>query len=316
MYSSTRVARSLLQRIFAIAQNKKPSMTSAGSLLLLSLLQALQGPDRTAVTYAVVALWSVFLDFGRKSIAGILCFFIQPDSCCFLLLPAASCFPAFITGMALRLCKVCGPAVAEAQKRAKVMGKIKNSFMNGKGYEVGFTGERGLVEVLNLVGFEARIADNYQYDIGVALPASNAASPACDGSKGPRGSEVSAALKTSNVVKLEVKTKTTSATPQPHYENSVSAFNATQAADVYVFLRVEWQDQSRTDLGGNLWFCGFVPCAELKARARFVKVGERDGDNNYVCRSDCWSLPISKCGSWADFRNYLQTTALTKQTLL
>ena len=255
---------------------------------------------------------------GCRFVVGLPCFWSQiirrhslrSASCCFLLLPA------FIRGMALRLCKVCGPAVAEAQKRAKVMGKIKNSFMNGKGYEVGFTGERGLVEVLNLVGFEARIADNYQYDIGVALPASNAASPACDGSKGPKGSEVSAALKTSNVVKLEVKTKTTSATPQPHYENSVSAFNATQAADVYVFLRVEWQDKSRTDLGGNLWFCGFVPCAELKARARFVKVGERDGDNNYVCRSDCWSLPISKCGSWADFRNYLQTTALTKQTLL
>ena len=211
------------------------------------------------------------------------------------------------------------------------MGKIKNSFMNGNGNEVGFTGERGLVEVLKFVGFEANIADNYQYDIGVALAASNAASSASEGSmEGPKelngleGSEAPKALgslkglkglkglKDSKVVKLEVKTKTTSATPQPYYENSVSAFNATQGADVYVFLRVEWHDKSRTELGGKLWFCGFVPCSELKARARFVKVGERDGDNNYVCRSDCWSLPISKCGSWADFRNYLQTTALAK----
>lgn len=243
--------------------------------------------------------------------------------------------------MALRLCNVCGPAVAEARKRAKAMGKIKNSFMNGNGNEVGFAGERGLVEVLKFVGFEANIADNYQYDIGVALMASNAASSASTsastsaskrplegsmegpmkGPKGWNGLEGSEALtdftdfkdfKDSKVVKLEVKTKTTSATPQPHYENSVSAFNATQGADVYVFLRMEWHDKSRTDLGGKLWFCGFVPCSELKARARFVKAGERDGDNNYVCRSDCWSLPISKCGSWADFRNYLQTTALAK----
>ena len=106
-------------------------------------------------------------------------------------------------------------------------------------------------------------------------------------------------------VKVEVKSKATTAVPKENYENSVSAFNADQAADVYVFLRVQWESPLQKDLGGKLWFCGFVPCSEFKQRARRVEKGARDGDNGYVCRSNCWNIPISQCGTWADFVRYL-----------
>ena len=189
---------------------------------------------------------------------------------------------------ALLLCTLKPAAVRDAQARAQAMKVLKNSFMKGKGSEVGFAGERGLVEVLKAIGFEASIANDYQYDIGVGLKKSGqggqADQPQC---------------------KLEVKTKTTTVAPLPHYDNSVSAFNANQAADVYVFLRVQWASPVQKDLGGKLWFCGFLPCAEFKRRGRHVEKGARDGDNGYLCRSECWSVPIRECGTWDDFVSYL-----------
>ena len=193
--------------------------------------------------------------------------------------------------MATLLCQLRTAAVGEALYRANKMGVLRNSFMSGRGSVAGFAAERGLTEVLKAVNFNADIADDFQYDVRVT-------------SRNPthlRDGDTHILPFT----KLEVKTKTTTAQPLATYDNSVCDFNTKQAADVYVFLRVQWDAPDQPDRGGRLWFCGFLPCAEFKKRARFVKTGQLDGDNGYVCRSNCWSLPINQCGSWPDFVQFL-----------
>ncbi len=62
-------------------------------------------------------------------------------------------------------------------------------------------------------------------------------------------------------LKLEVKTKTASGVPQPHYYNTVDGANARQQADASVFLHVVWNHKRST--GGVLLFCGAMPCARV-----------------------------------------------------
>lgn len=193
--------------------------------------------------------------------------------------------------MATLLCQLRTAAVTEAQCRAQKMGVLRNSFMAGSGSVAGFAAERGLTEVLKALKFDAEIADDFQYDVRVR---SRNLTHSSDGDTNKRP-----------FTKLELKTKTTTAQPLATYENSVSDFNAQQAADVYVFLRVQWDARDQLHRGGRLWFCGFLQCVEFKKRARFVKKGQLDGDNGYVCRSNCWSLPIDQCGSWSDFVQFL-----------
>lgn len=150
-------------------------------------------------------------------------------------------------------------------------GHLRNSITKGGGTLTGFIAERGLTEILKLVGCKASIAGEYNFDVRC------------------------------NLKTLEVKAKKTTVEPKKYYDNSVSNFNARQKADFYVFTRVKWEDPRNEDLGGTLYFCGFVPCVELKKRARFLKKGGRDGDNGYVVKADCWNLRIEECGDWQTF---------------
>ena len=175
--------------------------------------------------------------------------------------------------MATVLCRLTAGAVRDARKRKKEMdkeagGHLRNSITKGGGTLTGFVAERGLTEVLKLVGCEAWIAGRYNFDVSC------------------------------NKIKGEVKAKKTSMPPKSYYENSVCNHNAEQAADVYVFTRVQWEDAKNPDLGAILYFCGFVRCSELKGKARFLKEGDPDGDNGYICKADCWNLRIDECGDW------------------
>lgn len=178
----------------------------------------------------------------------------------------------------MELCRILPASVADGQSRADEMGVLRNSFMAGAGSQVGFTGERALVEVLKATGVAAIIADKYDFDVLA-----------------------------NGRVKLELKTKRTTAPPQPYYDNSVSNFNVRQSADFYVFLRIQW-DEGGPAQGGTLWFCGFMACEEYKKRARFLRKGQRDGNNGYVCRSNCYNLPIKDCGTWAQLYGIMSQT--------
>ena len=85
--------------------------------------------------------------------------------------------------------------------------------------------------------------------------------------------------------KVEVKTKQTSAVPLPHYSCSISNFNTKQKCDIYAFTRV-LKDFSKG------WFLGYMPKEEYFEKAKFMKKGQYDPDNNYEVRADCYNLYI------------------------
>ena len=86
---------------------------------------------------------------------------------------------------------------------------------------------------------------------------------------------------------VDVKTKQTSVAPMPHYECSVTAKNTMQKCDMYAFVRV------KKDLS-TAWFLGSKDKTEYFDNAVFKKKGDKDDDNNFVVRSDCYNMAITE----------------------
>ncbi|MDC0366883.1 hypothetical protein OAM67_00480 [bacterium] len=163
-----------------------------------------------------------------------------------------------------------------AEKRSAKMGVLRNSFTQGRGNLTGFCGELALEKLLQQHNVPCKIVDTYQFDMH--------AGPHTD--------------------TLEVKSKTARGKPRDTYSNSVSNHNAKQKADNYVFLRVVLDKVNKC---GVMYFCGSEPCQTFRKRAHFVKKGDIDPSNNYVCRSDCWSMQMRDCkyNSFAAFMDFL-----------
>lgn len=89
-----------------------------------------------------------------------------------------------------------------------------------------------------------------------------------------------------NNKKADAKTKRTSVTPQDYYECSIYAGGEFQKCDIYIFVRV--------DLGARIgWVLGSIDKKEYFEKARFLKKGDYDPDNNFYVKHDCYNLPIS-----------------------
>ena len=86
---------------------------------------------------------------------------------------------------------------------------------------------------------------------------------------------------------VDVKTKQTSVPPLSHYECSVAKLNTRQKCDMYAFVRV------KKDLS-TAWFLGSKDKIEYFDKAVFKKKGDKDGDNNFVIRSDCYNMAITE----------------------
>ena len=95
--------------------------------------------------------------------------------------------------------------IDKARVKAKDMGRLNNSILQGRGSVAGFIGEQIALHCLG-----GTWENTYEYDI--ILP---------DGSK------------------VDVKTKQTSVTPLPEYACSVANFNTKQECDMYAFVRVK-----------------------------------------------------------------------------
>lgn len=91
--------------------------------------------------------------------------------------------------------------------------------------------------------------------------------------------------------RIDVKTKRTTVVPLPYYECSIAAYNTTQNCDYYFFNRVH-VDQNR------LWFLGMIEKERYFQIARFLQKGQKDGDNNFVVKADCYNLRIDSL--WAE----------------
>jgi hypothetical protein len=85
---------------------------------------------------------------------------------------------------------------------------------------------------------------------------------------------------------VDVKTKRTTVIPKPYYDCSIAATSTHQGCDLYVFTRYME--------GGALYILGDCSKEDYFNRARFLKRGEKDGDNGFIVKADCYNLPISE----------------------
>jgi hypothetical protein len=168
--------------------------------------------------------------------------------------------------------------VRRARLRAVDMGKLPNSFGVGcGGATVGFVGEACVKQFLADNGIPSLIFDSADYDL-VAGPGNT---------------------------KLEVKTMQVRSAPQPTYLNPVLARSRLQQADMYVFVRVVFDDQSDLEKGGTAFFCGSLPCAQLTQLGTLRKQG--DIVHGYPVKQDCWTVAIEECVPWTETAQRLQS---------
>lgn len=144
-----------------------------------------------------------------------------------------------------------------ARKKARDMGELNNSITKGVGNLVGFLGEEVAKKALASLGSTVIHSNTYDYDLVVGD------------------------------VLIDVKTKSTSVKPLPHYSCSITSFNTKQRCSHYAFVRV------KKDLTVG-WWCGVYSKEDYFKDAVFMKKGDVDPDNNYIVKSDCYNLPIEK----------------------
>lgn len=158
-------------------------------------------------------------------------------------------------------CRVTPQLFADAKAQAAQIPLLNNSIREGAGTLVGCIGEQGLIRL-----FPGAVSDNtFQHD--VRLPQIE-----WDG------------------MTVEVKTKQRTVTPRLDYSVSVSAYNATQTADVYAFMSVYYNEATGRYI--QVHFCGFYPTADYCNDAIFYNKGDYDPDNNYYVQADCYNLKM------------------------
>ena len=140
----------------------------------------------------------------------------------------------------------------KAREKAIEVGKLNNSILNGGGNLAGFIGEQIVLQVLG-----GEWLNTYEYDLFI------------DG------------------YKVDVKTKQTSVKPLPHYECSITEYNANQDCDYYAFTRV------KKDFSVG-WYLGVMKKHDYFYQAKYLKKGEVGPSNNYTVRATCYNLAIDQ----------------------
>lgn len=88
---------------------------------------------------------------------------------------------------------------------------------------------------------------------------------------------------------IEVKTKVCTSEPLPHNECSIEAANMGRNCDYYAFVRVEYLNNTYT----RGWYLGHIYRDAFYYNARKLSKGQKDGDNWFTVKSDCFNIPIS-----------------------
>jgi len=140
-----------------------------------------------------------------------------------------------------------------AQAKARKMGKLRNSITRGDGNIAGFLGE----EVANSL-ICGEINNTYDYDI----------------------------IKDGKT--YDVKTKRCTGEPKDYYECSVASYNTKQKCDEYIFVRIE----NIKGKWGRAWILGYYEKDKYFKDAKFLKRGQRDGDNGFLVKADCYNMAI------------------------
>ena len=167
--------------------------------------------------------------------------------------------------------------VRRARERAAETGPLPNTLsLDSSGTVIGYIGELCINEFLRSKRIFSEIRDSYEYDIWAG----------CAGCTG---------------VRLEVKTMHVRREPCLVFTNPVLAKRRLQRADLYVFLRVLYDDSS--ELSGTSYFCGALPCAELQSKAVLCRPGDLVG--GFPVRYACWNVEASRCLSWPELEAIL-----------
>jgi hypothetical protein len=151
-------------------------------------------------------------------------------------------------------------ALDRARKRASEMpSTLKNSITKGAGILTGCVGE----EVIRDVVGKSKVKGEFNYEFDFTVKSTGQT--------------------------MDVKTKSTSAVPLPHYDCSVSGHNTKQKCDNYVFVRIT------RDLTKG-WVLGYLPKQEFFDLARFFKKGDSDpsSPNKFTYKSDTYSVRIDQ----------------------
>lgn len=139
-----------------------------------------------------------------------------------------------------------------AYNLSREMGRLRNSITKGEGNLAGFVGEIIVNDYLK----GSTISNTYDYDII-----------------------------TKTGYTIDVKTKRTTVTPKDYYECSIANYNTKQKCYAYAFVRV--------DLNRNLgWILGFYHKDRYFEDATFRRKGEKDPNNNFTFKADCYNMPI------------------------
>ena len=162
--------------------------------------------------------------------------------------------------------------VTRAQKKAKSLGRIRNSILRGGGNAAGYLGEEA---VASYIGAEItscnKGSDKYDYDI-----------IARDGRR------------------VEIKTKRRTVYPQEHFDVSVAKTSVHQRPDLYIFVSIEFakvtMENGRRVYRNIKSICilGQAEPEDFFARAKIWREGDIDGRNGFRTHVDMYNLPISE----------------------
>lgn len=85
---------------------------------------------------------------------------------------------------------------------------------------------------------------------------------------------------------VDIKTKRTTAVPQPHWNCSVAVTSLHQRCDYLFFVRV---NESLTDA----WLLGWLPAGTIPQVGVFGRKGEDDG-TGWRYKADCWNVRVDQ----------------------
>ena len=85
---------------------------------------------------------------------------------------------------------------------------------------------------------------------------------------------------------IDIKTKETTVPPRTYYDNSIAKTSLHQNCDGYIFCRYIKK--------GSLYVLGYKPKEEYFKEARELRKGDKDGDNGFIVRADCYNLRIDQ----------------------
>jgi len=145
--------------------------------------------------------------------------------------------------------------------RANEMKVLNNSITQGKGNLVGFIGEEMF---RTLKGGEYSAEDGSHFDYDIVMESGK---------------------------KVDVKTKSCTSAPSGRYNASIAAYNTKQECDIYAFMRVEVDRETKIPTG-RAWYMGATLKQHFFEDADFFRKGDVDPESDFGWRfrADCYNL--------------------------